>query len=76
MGQHVDQPAERIAQEEAPDTPGLVYRTICDRMTSDTRPIEHRVEIVDLDREIGTGAPEPPSLAKLNCGAPDTTSAA
>lgn len=75
MGKDIDQPAEGIAREETPDAPGLHRRPVFDRQPGRADPPKHRIEIIDLDRQVGDRVPDPPSVAMLICGA-DQASAA
>ena len=67
MRKHVDQLAERIAHIEPPHAPRLVSRAVLDRNPGRKHACECVIDVVDLDRQIGVGVPDPPSDAKLIC---------
>ena len=56
VGQDVEQPPERISDIEAFNAPRLLRRTICGLVASVLHPFEHRIKVVDLDREVGHGS--------------------
>jgi len=63
----VDELAERVAHIETANAPRLVDRPVLDREARRAHARERCVEVVDLDREVGTLVPEPPSDATLIC---------
>ena len=66
VGQYIDDLAERVADEEAPDAPRLIGDGIGDLEARRDRAGIDLVNVIHLDG--GTGVPDPPSLMTLTCG--------
>jgi len=65
--QDVDESAQGIADVEPAHAPRLTDRTVFDRKAGIFHSPEGLRKIIHLDRQVGTGVPEPPWLAKLTC---------